>query len=66
MPKNAPPSVARAGITAVEENIQPGQEIAGLEKDLVRIFRPEIEAFLLKRIADRQGKKPCPANSTSI
>lgn len=43
MARPVPPSIAKLGITRVESNLEPGQEVDFIPA-LMRIFRTEIEA----------------------
>ncbi|EEG08209.1 hypothetical protein [Pseudogulbenkiania ferrooxidans] len=37
-----PPCLAKHGITGVRDNLQPGQAVGGLAKELVRLFGAEL------------------------
>lgn len=53
-----PASLTKRGIRGVSDNLQPGESLA-IGRAFINVFRPELEARLLK------GKKPCQEASNS-
>lgn len=56
MTRPVPARLAKLGICRVRDNIPPGMEVGGFEKDFVRLFKPEIQKVLKRREAERAGR----------
>lgn len=56
MSRPIPARLAKLGICRVRDNIPPGMEVGGFEKEFVRLFKPEIQKVLRRREAERAAR----------
>lgn len=56
MSRPVPARLAKLGICQVRDNIPPGMEVGGFEKEFVRLFKPEIQKVLRRREAERAAR----------
>lgn len=55
---NVPPSLARAGLSRIETNLQPGQKVVLPKGLIVTFFKKELQEALTKHAQAQQAQQP--------